>query len=85
MAIEREAWCVCGQEADGPWKALEVGLADYDAACEWLRTNHRRHPEMTAFYADRESNEGHAESYFDRAKDGSLVKWVGCDLVAFAE
>jgi hypothetical protein len=40
---------------------------------------------MTAFYADRESNEGHAESYFDRAKDGSLVKWVGCDLVAFAE
>jgi hypothetical protein len=78
-----DTWCVCGQEPDGPWEPLETGLPSEEAARDWLRANHGDHPECDGFYIDRESNEGSAESYFDRVPDG-LVEHVGCNRREFA-
>jgi hypothetical protein len=65
-------YCVCGQEPEGPWEAVENGLESFEAGETWLRANFTRFPEYVAWYVDREDNDGHAESYWS-VRGGELV------------
>jgi hypothetical protein len=79
-------WCVCGQESgNDPWEPVEDGFASEDEARDYLRDHHREYPGYTAFYVDREDNDGHAEAYFERLPDGALAEWQGPEKVAFAD
>jgi hypothetical protein len=72
IQLKTEDWCVCGQEPDGPWEAVEARLESREVAEAWLRTNFARFPEFSAWYVDRADNDGHAESYWS-IRDGDLV------------
>lgn len=66
-------WCVCGQtNGNEPWEAVETGLKDEDTAIDWLKENFARFPNYSAFYVDREENDGYAAYYYD-ARNGELV------------
>ena len=72
-----DTWCVCGCTEEDPWEPMEEGLDSENAALAWLRENHQNHPDMTAFYVDREHDDAHAEEYFYRCEDGSLRYGTG--------
>lgn len=80
-------WCVAGQEThDDPWELLVTGLPDRDAAEQWLRdrchdANLRKYTEV---YIDPEDNDGHADTYYGRTEDGSVIEYQGSDTVLFA-
>ncbi len=72
MRTATTTYTVCARKLDGPWEVACDGLESFGDAEAWLRRNFDRWPECTAWYVDRDDNEGRAESCWD-VRDGSLV------------
>ena len=89
MGIKVKArYVVCGQESgDEPWMTIRDDFKTRQDAADWLSSHHRiaECEGYTAFYVDRDDNEGQADEYYTRLPDGSLAHDNHGHLTAFAD